>query len=100
MATITKLFFNLELLDGTVLGPVRILAADKIAAESSARKQRWHWDDNPRIHTLMGFYAARRTGLTNAANYDEFMEQLADFSISNDDGQDDDEDPTEDGSGS
>lgn len=93
MSVIRKLMFTLEDLDGVVAGPVRILAIDKINAESSARNQGWPWADNPRIHSLMGFYAAKRVGITDAENYNDFMATLADFTIG-DDEDDDDEDPT------
>ena len=94
MSVIRKLMFTLEDLDGVVAGPVRILAIDKINAESSARNQGWTWADNPRIHWLMGFYATKRAGLTTAENYNEFMATMADFTIGADDQDADDEDPT------
>lgn len=89
--TIKPLFFTWEDTSGTVNGPVRIFATDKIGAESTCRKQRWDYADTPRVHCLMGFYAARRNGATGAQNFDEFMATLVDFNISNTE-SDDDED--------
>lgn len=91
-----------ELGVGTIIGPVRVLAVDKIAASSTCRKQRWDFTDDPRIHMLMGFYALRRLGLTDAADFDQFQASIADYAVTNtlDEDQDDDEDPTTRGSSS
>lgn len=89
---ITKIFFTGELDDGSIIGPVRITANDKIRAEATGRNQGWPWADNPRTHSLMGFYAVRRAGLANYENYNQFMDDLVDFSMSNTDGETTDED--------
>lgn len=95
MSAIQKLLFTYEDNDGLEHGPVRVLAADKIAAEATARNQGWRWADSPRIHTLMGYFAAKRAGLTDVDGYPAFMDTLADFSVDLPDNEDQaDEDPT------
>lgn len=98
--TINKIQVTFEQLDGTTVGPVRVLAHDKIKTESTCRKQGWDYSDGPRAHTLMGYFAARRAGLTDAPDYPAFMDQVADYAITNDTGTEGvDEDPSRDGSG-
>lgn len=96
MATITPVYFTFETTDGEVNGPIRVLAVDKIAAEQTCRHQGWPWQDTPRIHSVMGFYAAKRAGATTATDYPAFMTSLVDFNLTNtrDDDEDTDEDPT------
>ena len=94
--SITPIYFAAELTDGQIIGPIRITAADKIRAEQTGRNQRWEWADNPRMHSLMGFFAAKRSGEISHDSYTAFMEDLVDFSISNKTSdEDEDEDPTQ-----
>lgn len=87
-----KLFTTYERIDGTVVGPLRVYAADRIAAENTAHKRGWEWRDNPTNHSLMTFYAAKRTGSTDAADYSTFVEELVDFQLTS---EEPDEDPTQ-----
>ena len=103
---IKPLYFTTELLAGDgetrgpIIGPVRVLAADKIAAKATCRKQRWDYSDSP--HILMGYYAMRRAGLTTADDFAAFESEVLDYAVSNplDDDQDDEDetDPTAPGS--
>lgn len=83
MSAITPVYITLELAD-SVVGPFRVLAADKIATERTCRRFKWDFADGPRTHTLMAFYAAKRLGHTAAEDYDHFMTELIDYQISND----------------
>lgn len=92
---ITPIYFTYEDTTGDVLGPFRIHAVDKIAAERTARSQGWPFEDTPRIHALMGYHAARRTG-NPCTSFTDFMETLVDFELTNSlpETSQDDEDPT------
>ena len=81
MARITPLYITVETNAGAEVGPVRILAADKIAAEATCRRQNWPYEDSPKVHLLMGFYALRRTGQADAPDFDAFMADVADYVI-------------------
>lgn len=95
MARITPLFITTETPAGVEVGPVRILAVDKIAAERTCRAQSWPYEDSPRIHLLMGFHAFRRTGNTDAPDFGAFMaDDVADFALSRTADDQDDEHPT------
>lgn len=83
MSSITPVYITLELTTG-IVGPFRVLAADKIATERTCRRFKFDFADGPRTHTLMAFYAARRLGHTHADDYDAFMTELVDYQISND----------------
>lgn len=105
--TIKPIYFTLETITpdpdnperGIIAGPVRVLAADKIAAEGTCRKQHWDYTDSPRIHLLMGYYAMRRLGYdTGGDDFTAFEAIVSDFAISNT--LDDDQDPTAPGSSS
>lgn len=102
MARITPLFATVETAAGDEVGPVRILAVDKIAAEATCRAQHWPYEDTPRVHLLMGFHALRRTGQTDAPDFDAFLADVADYVMTrtDDDDEDDEADPTPAGNGS
>lgn len=93
---ITPVYVTIETADGTVTDQIRVLAIDKIMAEKTMSLQGWKWEDNPRAHSVMAYYAAKRTKALDFDNYDEFLNQLVDFALSNSrDGEDEDgEDPT------
>lgn len=100
MARIKPLYITVETVAGGEVGPVRILAVDKIAAERTCRAQHWPYEDTPAVHFLMGYHALRRAGLANVEDFDQFQAEYVDFALSNtldeDDDDDDegDEDPT------
>lgn len=85
-----KTFVEYEMLDGTVHDKTRVLAADKVRAEGICRDNGWPLVDGPRLTVAITYAAAKRTGSTEAANVAEFMDQLADYWLTN-------EAPAEDG---
>lgn len=92
---IKRFYITVELLAGTILGPTRVLAADKIATENTCRNQNWPYTDSPRIHLLMGYHALKREG-ASYDNFQEFLNDVADYAVDNDDNtaQGAEEDPT------
>lgn len=66
-----------ELLDGTVLGPVRVLFADKLRYEKTAKAQGWDVQEF-RLQGFLTWAALTRAGLT-ALDYDGFLSQVADI---------------------
>lgn len=90
-----KIYINVENLDGTIIEGVRLLAADRIKANKIARMNEIPWEENPQCHGLLVFCALRRTGQTLADNFEDFIEQVADYEITNDaPNQPEGEDPT------
>lgn len=76
-----KFYITVENIDTTVNGPVRMLAADRIRANSIARMNNMEWSDNPQCQALLAFAAMRRASLTQAENFDDWLAQVADFEI-------------------
>ena len=68
--------FDLETTDGTIHNGVRTNGIP--------------WEDGPEAHALLIFAAVRRLGLTNADNFDDWMNEVVDFAL----GASDDADPT------
>lgn len=66
-----------ELLDGTVLGPVRILFADKLRYEKAAKANGWELQEF-RLQGFLTWAALNREGHTQLT-YEEFIGQLADI---------------------
>lgn len=90
-----KILINVETLDGTLIEGVRLLAVDRIKANTIARMNNIPWEENPQCHGLLVFCALRREGRTSAADFDEFLSQVADYEITNDaPTQSEAEDPT------
>lgn len=83
--------YTCQFLDGTD-AQGRILAIDKIKCESYARRHGWDFIEGPRLQAVMVWFALRRDGHSVEADFDEFVEELADFEITRDDDElDDDE---------
>lgn len=75
-----KAMTTVEMLDGTVHGPERILYIDKMKCERAARQN--EWDTSRDEVTIAGFLAwatLKRTGAI-AMPYEEFIEAVADVS--------------------
>lgn len=67
-----------ELQDGTVSEPIRIIFADKVQLERTARAERWDLEqDFTKVNSLLTWSAARRTGITEL-DYETFCAQLVD----------------------
>ncbi|MGP4975850.1 hypothetical protein [Brachybacterium tyrofermentans] len=90
-----KTFVSYEMQDGTEHENVRVLAADKVRAEGICRDNGWQLVDGPRLSVAIAYAAAKRTESTDCANVADFMDQLADYALSNEQPEDDGEpDPT------
>lgn len=77
---IKKFTITLELADGRVLGPERILAADRIAAESLSRRRGWDFEEGPRLYSAIAWSVCKRIG-ASSAEYEEFLDELVDWSV-------------------
>lgn len=90
-----KSFVSVELIDGTVIEDERVLAADKVRAEGVFRSKGWPFEDGPRLGTVLAWAALQRAGHTDTKDVADFLEQLADYQVTNADPDDEDEpDPT------
>ena len=78
---IPKLAIDVEYLDGTT-DQERIYAADKIRAETHARRQGWEFEEGPRIHTAIGHAALTRAGKTSL-DLPDWLAIVADFRLIN-----------------
>lgn len=67
-----------ELADGTTHGPIRVVFADKVQYERSAKANGWAMTDEFRLQGFLTWHAAKRTGVTDLS-YDDFTEQLIDI---------------------
>lgn len=81
-----------EMSDGSVYGPERVIFADKMQFERSARANNWKLTDEFRLQSFLSWAVLKRLGTLDLA-YDQFMEQLVDIAFTGD-AEDDDEDPT------
>ena len=90
---IKKFLVSIELADGHIIGPARVLAADRIVAESLIRRRGWAFEEGPRLYSALAWAAAKRLGETTA-DYDEFLETLADWNLSVDEEDERTENPT------
>ena len=75
-----KAMTTVEMLDGTIYGPERILYIDKMKCERAARRNEW---DTARDEVTIGGFLAwatlTRTGKITMP-YEEFVEAVADIS--------------------
>lgn len=79
-----KLFISIEMTDGTAHENLRIFAADRVRASEIARTNSVPWEDTPKCHALLGYCTVKRLGLTDAPDFDTWMDNVVDFSLSND----------------
>lgn len=84
MPAITKLYANIEFADNRTV-VVRVLLADKLKYETTARKHDWNAEPQTiSEHVFLAWAAAKRKGLTEAG-YDDFKEsEVIDVLLSND----------------
>lgn len=95
MPAITKLYANIEFADERTAA-VRILLADKLKYETTARKHDWNAEPQTiSEHVFLAWAAAKRKGLTEAS-YDDFKNsEVIDVLLTNEAPEDDTEaDPT------
>ena len=72
-----------ELQDGTVTEPMRIMQADKLALERTAKAQGWDLaEDGITTNVFLAWRGATRAGYTQA-QFEDFSNQLVDLSIVN-----------------
>lgn len=85
---------TVEMQDGTIHGPVRVIFADKVRAEKSFRANGWNLgEENVRLEGFFGWAATKREGMHDIS-YDEFLEQLIDVNFESAVQGDEGEDPT------
>ena len=78
-----KFMTTVEMLDGTIYGPVRVLYADKIKCERSARANGWDLTrDEITPRGFLSWAALTRTGEITVP-YEEFIDQVADIAAEN-----------------
>lgn len=94
MSPIRQNRITVELADGTVVGPVRVIFADKLRLERTARASNWDISrDEFRVQSFLAWAALNRTGdLAEGVGYEQFLEQLIDIQF--DANSEADEDPT------
>lgn len=88
-----KTFVSYEMQDGTEHNGTRVLAADKVRAEGICRDNGWPLEDGPRLSVAITYAAAKRNSTTDAANVAAFMDDLADYELSNEDPASDEGEP-------
>lgn len=88
-----KTFVSYEMQDGTEHENVRVLAADKVRAEGICRDNGWALVDGPRLSVAITYAAAKRTEGTDRANVADFMDELADYVLTNDQPEDTEGEP-------
>lgn len=84
MAGLKKQFISIELADGTVIGPERIIFADKIRLERTARANGWDMArDEMRLGSFFAFAALERTGQLprEGMTYEELLPELLDLGV-------------------
>lgn len=75
MSGIIKQTVTVELTDGRVYGPERIIHADKIALEKTARNRGWDVEKNfATTNAFLGWAVAKRVGAYDAG-FDEFLDE-------------------------
>nr|DAT72610.1 MAG TPA: hypothetical protein [Caudoviricetes sp.] len=69
---------TVEMEDGTIHGPVRILYIDKLKCERAARNNQWDMQtDEITLSGFLAWAALTRTGVVTMP-YEEFIESVAD----------------------
>lgn len=73
-----KAMSTVEMEDGTIYGPVRILYIDKLKCERAARNNGWNMQtDEITLSGFLAWAALTRTGVITMP-YEEFVEAIAD----------------------
>lgn len=95
MAGIRKNMVTVELMSGEVVGPERVIFADKIRLEKTARNNGWDLHrDEIRMGSFFAWAALERTGKlpVEGMTYEDFLVELCDVQVTSEDPED--EDPT------
>ena len=95
MAGLRKNLVTVELMDGSVVGPERIIFADKIRLEKAARANSWDLSrDEIRMGSFFAWAVLDRTGKLPAEGmkYEDFLPEILDVQVSSEEPTD--EDPT------
>lgn len=95
MAGLRKNLVTVELMDGSVVGPERIIFVDKIRLEKAARANSWDLSrDEIRMGSFFAWAVLDRTGKLPAEGmkYEEFLPEILDVQVSSEEPED--EDPT------
>lgn len=95
MAGLRKNLVTVELMNGSVVGPERIIFADKIRLEKAARANSWDLSrDEIRMGSFFAWAVLDRTGKLPAEGmkYEEFLPEILDVQVSSEEPAD--EDPT------
>lgn len=81
MTGIIKQTVTVELQEGVELGPIRIIHADKIALEKTARARNWDVEKNfATTNAFLGWAAAKRTG-DYIGTFEDFLAVLVDVAV-------------------
>lgn len=97
MAGLKRNLVSVELADGNVIGPERIIFADKIRLERTARANSWDLSrDEIRMGSFFAYAVLERTGQLprEGMTYEELLPELIDVQVSSEDPTEADEDPT------
>ena len=95
MAGLRKNLVTVELMNGSVIGPERIIFADKIRLEKAARANSWDLSrDEIRMGSFFAWAVLDRTGKLPAEGmkYEDFLPEILDVQVSSEEPTD--EDPT------
>lgn len=96
MAGLRKNLVTVELMDGSVVGPERIIFADKIRLEKAARANSWDLSrDEIRMGSFFAWAVLERTGKlpTEGMKYEDFLPEILDVQVTSEEPEDAD-DPT------
>lgn len=96
MAGLKKNLVAVELTNGDVIGPERIIFADKIRLERTARANGWDLSrDEIRMGSFFAYAVLERIGQLprEGMTYEELLPELIDVQVSSEEPSDD-EDPT------
>ena len=97
MAGLRKNLVTVELMNGSVVGPERIIFADKIRLEKAARAHSWDLSrDEIRMGSFFAYAVLERTGQLprEGMTYEELLPELIDVQVSSEEPAEADEDPT------
>ena len=80
---LNKSFAQFELADGTVSDEIRIIFADKVQLERTARAERWDMEkDFTKVNSLLTWAAAKRSGaIPEDWSYQTFVANVVDLAI-------------------
>lgn len=83
---IKKIYATAEIDGEEPITHERILAADRIAAESLIRRRGWEFAEGPRLYTALVWAVAKRTR-PETGDYEEFIPKIVDYLLDADEEQ-------------